>query len=171
VSARRAVLALPAAAAAAAAIAAGGASAEPGVTAAAACTVNDATLEYNGQDGAAGTLVEGFRYVKRGGGRCSLTGFPKVTLLRKSGRALPIRVRRSGKRPVRRVSLRSGKPVYFEVRHPSSDPDTSAQCSTRVWGFRVKTPGFSKDLDLELSSPLRFCDKGARKTAFGRRPA
>jgi hypothetical protein len=169
VRARRGVLALSAAAAAAVAIAAGGASADSGVTAAAACTVNDATLEYNGQDGAAGTLVETFRYVKRGGGRCSLEGFPKVTLLRKSGRALPIRVRRSGARPVRRVGLRRGKPVHFEVRHPSADPDTSRPCSTRVWGFRIKTPGFSKDLELELSSAVRFCDEGARKTAFSRR--
>lgn len=165
---RRAVLALPAAAAAAVALSAGGASAEPGVTAAAACTVNDAGLEYNGQDGAAGTLVETFRYTKAGGGRCSLKGFPKVTLLRKSGRALPIRVRRSGARPVRRVSLRPGRPVHFEVRHPSADPDTSQPCRTRVWGFRIKTPGFSKDLTLSLSSPVRFCDQGARKTAFGR---
>jgi hypothetical protein len=158
------------AAAAAAALAASGASAESGVSAARACTLNDAGLEYNGQDGAAGTLVEQFRYVKVGGGRCSLKGFPKVTLLRKSGRALPFRVRRSGARPVRKVSLRQGKPVAFEVRHPSADPDTSRPCSTRVHGFRVRTPGFAKDLTLELSSPVRFCEDGAKKTAFGRAP-
>jgi hypothetical protein len=154
--------------AAALALAAGGASADSGVNAARACTLNDAGLEYNGQDGAAGTLVEQFRYVKVGAGSCSLKGFPKVTLLRKSGRALPIRVRRSGARPVRKVSLQRGKAVHFEVRHPSADPGTSQPCRTRVHGFRVRTPGFAKDLTLELSSPVRFCEKGARKTAFGR---
>jgi hypothetical protein len=47
---RRGFLALPAAAAAAVVLSAGGAAAEPGVSAARACTLNDAGLEYNGQD-------------------------------------------------------------------------------------------------------------------------
>jgi hypothetical protein len=165
----RAVLTVPVAAGAAVAIAVGGASAEPTARAAAACTVNDAGLNYDGQQGAAGTLIEQFRYDKVGGGKCSLKGYPKVTLLRKSGAALPITVRRSHNRPVKTVGLRSGRDVAFELTHPSADPATGKPCKIKAWGFRVHTPGFSKDLTLMLpNSPVLFCEKGAKRTAFGR---
>jgi Protein of unknown function (DUF4232) len=168
--ARRAVLTLPLAAAAAGAIAIGGASASAGshLTAAAACTLNDVALTYKGTEGAAGTQIENFRYTKRGAGTCSMGGFPKVELLKKSGAALAIKVRRSHNRKVRTLGLRKGKPLAFELAHPSFDPDTSNPCSTKVQGFRVRAPGIPQKLTLKLSSPLKFCLKGAKRTALGR---
>jgi hypothetical protein len=163
------LLLLPVAGAAAAAIAAGGATADSGVSAAGACTVNDAGLSYGSGGGGAGTLVEEFTYDKTGSGSCTLKGYPKVTLLKKSGAALPIKVKRSHARPVKSVTLRKGKDVVFELSHPSADPKTTKPCKIKVWGFRVHTPGFSKDLTLMLpNTPVRFCETGAKRTAFGR---
>ncbi|MEA2450575.1 MAG: hypothetical protein QOG63_2507 [Thermoleophilaceae bacterium] len=165
--ATRAVLILPVAAAVA--IGAGAASAERGVHAAGACGVNDASLSYDGSEGAAGTQFEKFRYIaKTGSVHCTMRGFPRVTLLSKSGSALPIKVRRSHNRPVKTVGLRKGKPVAFELAHPSADPASTKPCKIKVYAFRVHTKGFKKDLTLSLSPPLRFCDKGARRTAVGR---
>jgi hypothetical protein len=150
-------------------VAVGSASAEPAVHAATACTVNEAGLEYHGQNGAAGTLIEEFEFVaKNRRVHCSLSGFPKVTLLKKSGRELPIKVRRSHNRKSRTLGLRKGKPIAFEVAHPSADPDTTQPCKIKVYGFRIHVRGLGKDLDLQLPSPVNFCDKGARRTAFGR---
>ena len=164
----RAVLALPVAAAVA--VGAGGAFADSGVSAAARCGLNDATLGYSGSEGAAGTQIEKFQYfAKNGGVHCSMKGYAKITLLEKSGTSLPIKVKRSHNRPVRRLTLKKGKPVAFELAHPSFDPVTTKPCKIKVWGMRVETPGFSKVLVLKLSSPLRFCDTGAKRTAFGRK--
>jgi hypothetical protein len=163
------LLLVPAAAAVAAAIAVSAASADSTVTAARACTLNDAGLSYNGEQGAAGTQIESFSYNKVGSGSCTLKGFPKVTLLRKGGGALPIKVRRSHNRPVKAVTLKKRKDVAFDLGHPSTDRSTGKQCKIKVWGFRVHTPGFSKDLTLMLpNTPVLFCEKGAKRTAFYR---
>jgi hypothetical protein len=163
------LLFLPVAAGVTAAIAAGGASADSQVSAARACDVNDVGLSYTGQQGAAGTLIESFSYDKVGSGSCTFKGFPQVTLLRKNGSALPIKVKRSHQRPVKTVRLRNGKDVGFELSHPSADRATTKPCKIKVWGFRIHVRGFAKDLTLTLpNTAVRFCETGAKRTAFHR---
>jgi hypothetical protein len=162
-------MALPVAAAVAA-VAAGGASAEPRVSAAAACTINDLRLDFLGEQGAAGTLINTFRYAKRGGGSCTLKGYPKVTLLGQSQRPLSIKVRRSKARPVKAVALKKGKGVFFEVTRPGADPKSGFACKTKkVYHYRIQAPGMPQKLTISLQNPELYCAKGVRKTAFGRR--
>jgi len=164
---RRAILMVTAVAAAL--VAAAGASADTQVRAAAACTTNDVSLGFDGQENTAGTRVEQFSYEKVGSGRCSMKGFAKVELLRKSGAAYSIKVRRSHQRPVKTVGLRKGKAIAFELTHPNAEPGSGKTCKNRVHGFRVKAPGIENPLTLKLSSPIHFCEKGAKRTALHRK--
>src|SRR3954454_312279 len=100
VTARLAILPLPIAASVA--IAASRSAAGVRAAAAPRCDVNDEHLTYFPAGGAAGTLFEKFVVRHRGKGhRCTLRGYPEITLIGKHGRVLPIKVRHDHSRKVR----------------------------------------------------------------------
>jgi Protein of unknown function (DUF4232) len=152
------------------ALSVGSAGADTQVRAAAACEVNNQRLTFfPAAEGAAGSLIDKFRYkIRRGSGqpaRCSLRGYPKVQLLGRRGRVLPVRVRRAPGR-VRTVSLRRGKPVRFSLLR--RNPET-ANCETRrVYRISVMVPGQAKAMIIKGFDPIRFCRAGTRVTPLSR---
>jgi Protein of unknown function (DUF4232) len=135
------------------------------------CDVNDEHFTYfPAAEGAAGSVFEKFRIRHRGKRpRCTLRGYAKIQWLGRKGKILPIKTHRDHSFKVRTRVLRKDHPVWFVVRHPAMDPKTGRQCPARVRKVRVLLPHHSKPLVVKGFDPVRFCDKGARKTPFLRK--
>src|SRR4051794_22569538 len=130
-----------------------------------ACSVNDERLTYFPADGAAGRLFEKFRIKHKGkGSKCTVKGYPKVSLLNKRGHVMDIKVHKEGGHKVRRRVLGKGHPLWFVLSHPTMDRDTGRPCRRKVYGFKVLLKGQVKAFIIDGFAPVRFCDSGARVT-------
>jgi hypothetical protein len=135
------------------------------------CRSSQLRLVYHRVDGALGTLYELLRFEARPGVRCTMGGYPGVSLLGRNHRRLPIHVGREmgSRNPLRTQTFEPGRSARFSVLHPSASPATTKACRTRVYFFRVIPPNETHALTVRLPRrPARFCRTRARVTPVGR---
>jgi hypothetical protein len=86
---------------------------------------------------------------------CTLRGFAGVQLLGQHNKKLRVRVKHSGRSPVRTVALAPGKRAFFTVTFP-----TGTACGRRVYkayGLLVRWAGYTAGLETRPSG-VTICD-------------
>lgn len=77
------------------------------------CHTSELTIRDEGANGAAGSVIDGFRIKNVSGHTCHTRGFAGLTLISRLGNVLPTHVTRDG--TSHRVSLRSGQTATFAI--------------------------------------------------------
>jgi hypothetical protein len=139
-----------------------------GAMPAAPCRTAQLDLVYKGFDGAAGTGYELFRLVPNAGVRCSMSGYPGVTLLGPKRRKLDIAVGRYHDELHSPATLvfTHARPARFDIRHPDMTRSGHV-CSHRVTAVRVIPPGETHALTAPVKTHV--CTHGARVSPVGSR--
>jgi len=115
----------------------------------------------SGGQGAAGTQFASLRFELRGAGRCTLRGFPGVTLL-DAGRRLSTDVRRFSAGRMRPVVIDARHPAHFDLSYRVTG-QSERPCRTRVTDLRIIPPDDRIALAVRLRpKPLTLCLESVR---------
>jgi hypothetical protein len=104
------------------------------------CSTSALRAVSSGGNGAAGTQFAQFRFELRTSGRCTLGGFPGVTLLDGDARLAVHVARFASGTPPRTVTLDAKHPAYFSLVYHAFDNVHQRACHVRVSGLRVIPP-------------------------------
>jgi len=110
------------------------------------CATSELRAVSLGQQGAAGTQYGLLRLQLRRPGRCTLRGYPGITLLR-GHRRLHLHVARDHAGPAPRTThLRWHHSAYFNIIYRSHDAAAQRTCHSRVTGLNVIPPNDRRSL-------------------------
>lgn len=120
------------------------------------CAAGALRAVSSGGQGAAGTQFASLRFELRGPGRCTLSGYPGVTLL-DAGRQLRADVGRFSTGRLRTVVVDARHPAHFDLVYRVTGL-AERPCRTRVSDLRIIPPDDRRALPVRLRpGPLTLC--------------
>jgi hypothetical protein len=119
-------------------------------------------LRYIGRTGATGHWFESLVLRPKAGVRCTLRGYPGVSLLDRRGAPLPVRVHRDRlNSTVRTLTFDHRHPARFYVSHPTINQRTMKVCRLKAYAIRVIPPNETQPLTVATGAARPFCRSGA----------